>query len=131
MRTVALLLAKDDQARAEEHKGPFRGWSMKKNTTCRRCGACCHVDMAAYAGQEDIRRWKSEGRHDIVARLSNDDVVWAGDRMVRRSGQTVTTCFYLNWNGSSFSCEIYDTRPLVCRNYVPGSSELCPRYYEP
>jgi Fe-S-cluster containining protein len=86
--------------------------------------------MAAYVVQEDIRRWEREERYDIIARLSNDDVIWAGDRMMKRSGERVTTCFYLGWNGSTFFCEIYDTRPFVCRNYVPGSSELCSRYYE-
>jgi len=42
---------------------------------------------------------------------------------------SLESCVYLNWDGSSFFCEIYETRPLVCRNFIPGSSELCPRYY--
>jgi Fe-S-cluster containining protein len=86
--------------------------------------------MAAYVVEEDIRRWEREGRHDIIARLRNDDVIWAGDRMIGRSGRKVATCFYLGWRGPSFFCGIYDTRPLVCRNYIPGSSAMCPRYYE-
>jgi len=42
----------------------------------------------------------------------------------------VTTCAYLNWDGKIFFCDIYETRPMVCRNYVPGSSELCPLFYQ-
>lgn len=101
----------------------------KRDTTCRRCGACCHVDMVAYVTPEDIERWEKEGRHDIIARLGDNGVMWAGDRIVSRSGAKVTTCFYLGWKDSSFYCEIYETRPMVCRNYIPGSSELCPLYH--
>jgi len=104
---------------------------MKKNKDmdCRRCGTCCHVDMVAYVTDEDIERWERQGRHDIIERLKNNDVMWAGDRIIDKSGAKVTTCVYLKWKDSSYFCEIYDTRPMVCRNYVPGSSELCPFYY--
>jgi Fe-S-cluster containining protein len=99
-----------------------------KDIACRRCAACCHVDMVAYVSPEDIERWEKEGRYDIIARLRENEVMWAGDRIVNKYGVEVTSCFYLNWNGSCFSCEIYETRPVVCRSYVPGSSELCPLY---
>lgn len=82
--------------------------------------------MVAYVAPEDIERWEKEGRNDIIARLQENDVVWAGDRLINRSGVKVTTCFYLKWDGSSFSCEIYETRPMVCRSFLPGSSEFCP-----
>lgn len=99
------------------------------SVACRRCGACCHVDMVAYVSPEDIQRWEKEGRHDIIARLRGNAVIWAGDRIINRSGGKVTSCYYLDWDGSSFFCQIYETRPMVCRNYIPGSSELCPQYY--
>lgn len=104
---------------------------MKKNRdiTCHRCGSCCHVDMVAYISPEDMQRWEKERRHDIIARIRDNDVIWAGDRIINRSGRKLESCVYLNWEGSSFFCEIYETRPLVCRNFIPGSSELCPRYY--
>jgi len=103
----------------------------KKNSdiTCRRCGTCCHVDMVAYFSPEDIQRWEKEQRYDIIARLRNNDVFWAGDRIVDKSGVKMTKCVYLKWDGSSFFCEIYETRPIICRNFVPGSSELCPLFY--
>ncbi len=95
---------------------------------CLRCGACCHVDMVAYVSPEDIQRWKEEGRYDIIDRLRENEVMWAGDRIINKSGRKVTSCFYLSWRGSSFFCEIYETRPMTCRNFIPGSSELCSRY---
>ncbi|MGV8075085.1 MAG: YkgJ family cysteine cluster protein [Syntrophobacteraceae bacterium] len=100
-----------------------------RNITCRQCGACCRVDMVAYISSEDIRRWEKEGRQDIIARVRDNEIMWAGDRITGKSGRKPTSCVYLNWDGSSFFCDIYETRPLVCRNYVPGSSELCPQYH--
>ena len=97
--------------------------------TCRRCGNCCRVDMVAYISPEDIQRWERERRHDIIARLRENDVMWAGDRIVNRFGEKVKDCVYLNGHGALFSCEIYETRPLICRNFIPGSSALCPQYY--
>ncbi|MCX5807176.1 MAG: YkgJ family cysteine cluster protein [Proteobacteria bacterium] len=97
--------------------------------TCRRCGACCHVDMIAYVSPEDIQRWEKEQRYDILDRLHDNNVFWAGDRIINKFGTSVTSCFYLNWDVSFFSCEIYETRPMICRNFIPGSSELCPLYY--
>jgi len=70
-----------------------------------------------------------ERRHDIIARLRENDVMWAGDRIVNRFGEKVKDCVYLNGDGTLFSCEIYETRPLICRNFIPGSSALCPQYY--
>ena len=101
-----------------------------KDLTCRRCGACCRVDMVAYISAEDIQRWEKERRHDIIARMRDNNVMWAGDHIINRSGEEVMSCVYLNQDGLSFFCEIYETRPLVCRNFIPGSSELCPQYYE-
>lgn len=96
---------------------------------CRQCGACCHVDMLAYVTPEDIERWEQEGRRDIIDHLSNRDVFWAGDQVYSKFGTKVSTCHYLDWNGSTFFCQIHETRPMVCRSYNPGSSELCPLYH--
>ncbi len=102
------------------------------NITCRRCGNCCHVDVAAYVSLEDIERWEKEGRHDILAHVSDNDVTWSKDRVVNRFGSNIRTCLmscaYLEWHGSSASCAIYETRTKVCRGYVPGSTGLCPQY---
>lgn len=94
---------------------------------CIRCGTCCQVDMVAYVSPEDIQRWEKEHRFDILAHLH--DVMWSGDRIVDKSGKRITRCVYLTWKNESFFCEIYETRPMVCRNYVPGSSNLCSVYH--
>ena len=100
-----------------------------KDLVCRRCGACCYVDMVAHVAPEDMARWEKEGRHDIIAHL--EEVMWSGDRIIDRTGFMVTisrtSCVYLKWqDDSSYFCEIYETRPMVCRSFKPGSSDLCP-----
>jgi Fe-S-cluster containining protein len=103
-----------------------------KNIICRRCGNCCHVDVAAYVTLEDIQRWEQEGRHDILAHVRDYDVAWSDDGFVNRYGSKINTClmscFYLRWQGSSALCGIYETRTKVCRNFIPGSADLCPQY---
>ena len=86
--------------------------------------------MAALVSQvedEDRERWKSQGRDDIVHVLENESPIWVGDHLVSsRTGRIIHGCPFLVWDGVSYSCEIYETRPLVCRRFTPGSSELCP-----
>ncbi len=104
-----------------------------RDIACRRCGSCCHLDMIAYVTLEDVRRWQTEGRHDIIARLRDNDVTWSDDRLVNKFGANIKTCrmtcVYLKWDGASASCGIYEARTTVCRSYIPGSSGLCPLYY--
>lgn len=104
-----------------------------KHLTCRRCGNCCHLDVAAYVAQEDIQRWEKEGRDDILGHVRDNSVTWSRQSVVNRFGANITTCrmscVYLKWSGPVASCGIYDVRTNVCRNYVPGSSELCPQYH--
>ncbi len=96
--------------------------------TCRRCGNCCHVDMIAYAVESDIERWRRENRFDILSRIQGNEIVWSGDTIVSARGRHLASCVYLNRDGESFSCDIYETRPRVCRDFAPGSSQLCPLY---
>ena len=86
--------------------------------------------MVAYVSPGDIERWEEEGRDDIITRLRDSEVMWAGDRIIDKRGHKVGVCNYLDWDGSAFFCQIYETRPAVCRNYISGSSVLCPQYFD-
>jgi Fe-S-cluster containining protein len=86
--------------------------------------------MIAYATDADIRRWEREQRFDILARIKKNDIIWSGDTLISSKGTHLKSCIYLNWNGEAFFCEIYETRPQVCMDYLPGSSELCPLHSE-
>lgn len=102
-----------------------------EDNNCRRCGNCCHVDVAAYVARKDIERWEKEVRHDILAHVRANGVTWSRDGFTNRFGSSITTCrmscVYLKWDGPSAFCEIYETRTTVCRSFVPGSSDLCPQ----
>ncbi len=96
---------------------------------CKRCGRCCLADFAAYVTAEDIRRWKAEDRQDILRMLKNEHGVWEGDHLVSSdSGKTLHGCPFFFFDGELFGCAIHDTRPSTCRQYEPGSSELCPQF---
>jgi len=97
-----------------------------------RCGTCCLVDMVAllaYVSDEDMERWQREGRDDIIHIIQHEEAVWAGDHLVSsRDGHYIHGCPFLKQEGTQFTCSIYETRPGVCRNYQPGSSEICPLF---
>jgi Fe-S-cluster containining protein len=85
--------------------------------------------LTAYAEQEDFARWRAENRQDILNVINNRHLTWAGDRMVSmESGDTPRECYFLYSKGNELLCSIYKTRPLLCRKYKPGSSELCPQW---
>lgn len=96
---------------------------------CKRCGACCFVDLIAYAVEEDFERWRKEGRDDILHIIENESSVWAGDHLVSsKDGHTIERCPFLVLNDDGlYACTIYETRPAVCRNFEPGKSAMCPQ----
>jgi Fe-S-cluster containining protein len=100
--------------------------------SCLRCGTCCHLDVAAYASLDDIRRWEEEGRQDILDHIREAGVTWTDDAVVSRYESNVRTCLmscvYLRWQGALASCAIYGTRTKICRSFVPGSTDLCPQH---
>lgn len=102
---------------------------MKKPLSCRQCGKCCFVDLTAYAQLEDFERWRKENRQDILEMIEHRHLIWAGDRMISsETGNYPRECPFLYSSGGVFLCSIYETRPAVCRDYQPGSSELCPQW---
>jgi len=101
--------------------------NQPEEKTCKRCGKCCLADMIDYALPEEYERWKAEGREDILHVVENEHAVWAGDHFISSlTGKYIYGCPFLRWEDDYFSCSIYEVRPSVCRNFRPGSSEICP-----
>jgi len=97
--------------------------------TCQRCGKCCLADFIAYVAQKDQERWRDEGRQDILAMIEREHAVWMGDHLVSsQDGHYLRGCPFLAWEGDHSCCTIYATRPQICRNYQPGSSEICSQF---
>jgi len=85
------------------------------------------ADMIADADAEDLARWKREGRDDIL-RVYHD-ALWVGAHFLSvTTGMTIHDCPFLDFREGSFACTIYGTRPRVCRDFVPGSSAICPQH---
>ncbi|MGC9324224.1 MAG: YkgJ family cysteine cluster protein [Desulfomonilia bacterium] len=102
---------------------------LKPANRCMRCGKCCLADMIAYVTTEDFARWRREGRQDILHVIETKNAVWMGDHLVSAdSGQYLHACPFLRITGQTCTCSIYETRPQVCRDYEPGSSEICPQW---
>lgn len=87
--------------------------------------------MIAYVTPEDLGRWAREGRKDILHIMENEHAVWLGDHFVSSlTGRPIYGCPFLEVTGRVTACSIHLTRPLACRDYRPGSSEICPLWYE-
>ena len=105
------------------------GMDHESEIVCQRCGKCCLADFIAYVTDEDIERWRREGRNDILSMIRQEHAVWMGDHLISsEDGHYLHGCSFLSWKGDHSFCGIYSTRPRVCRRYQPGSSEICPRF---
>lgn len=91
---------------------------------CRRCGACCLPGLAL-VHDEDMTRWKQEGRDDILHIVEHYLPLWAGDHLFHANGHSINGCPFLQMMDDLLSCAIYETRPDVCRRFTPGQSAMC------
>jgi len=99
--------------------------------TCKRCGKCC-LSVFVPVTDEDLERWKREGKQEIFRAMEHSKSVWAGDIIISsENGKILFTCPFLRCEGTYYTCTIYEDRPTVCRQYKPGSSELCSQYKKP
>jgi Fe-S-cluster containining protein len=99
--------------------------------TCKRCGKCCYAVPASIT-EEDINRWRQQGRMDIVDAMEQFELVWAGDTIISlKNNRSVSTCPFLMNTGESRTCTIYEDSPRVCREFLPGSSEMCSQFRKP
>lgn len=86
--------------------GPFK---------CYQCGECCIILWGSFeATCDDIIRWRTEGRTDILRHV---EIVNA-----QRDGSGIFTsksCPFLlrDIAQNAYVCMIHDTKPEYCRNY--------------
>jgi Fe-S-cluster containining protein len=96
--------------------------------TCKRCGKCC-LSAYAPASEEDMERWRREEKKEILRVMGHSKAAWAGDIVVSsENGKILFNCPFLRYEGEYFSCTIYEDRPMTCRKFKPGSSELCSQF---
>ena len=93
---------------------------MADELDCLTCGACCRDvgDGTALVSEDDLVRWKREGRKDILDGLVPGHFSQLG-LPTHESG----TCIHLGLPGQPNHCSIYETRGWSCRAFTPGSSQ--------
>lgn len=77
---------------------------------CTQCGRCCkNADFMERIGisEPDLARWRREGRADIIAKVN----IYSGWT------EEGPCPFLVPASAGRFSCGIYETRPLTCREY--------------
>jgi len=83
---------------------------------CKRCGNCC---KNAYLSMDNFIYESKEGRA-MSTWLNNygceTSPMKKGDRNVLLV-KLPNKCQHLNENNGCFSCNIYEQRPLMCKNY--------------
>ena len=101
-----------------------------KGFECARCGNCCKVrDAYCTSGDpDDIKRWKAEGRNDILAWVemisTGKDTVGYDLWVDPETREDVDSCHWYDEDpatGGSI-CLIQNTKPKHCREYPKSFS---------
>ncbi|MCF7872477.1 YkgJ family cysteine cluster protein [Candidatus Woesearchaeota archaeon] len=79
---------------------------------CGSCHKCCKNNKILIY-QEDVDRWKKEGRYDIILCLER----WAifGVFLIHKKDKE--ECIFLD---EEIGCTIHKTRPKICREFPRG-----------
>ncbi len=87
---------------------------------CKQCGHCCLNLTDAYCNSvldEDVNRWKSEDRDDILKFVDQSSFfndIWID----QETGEELGRCPWLKkLSNNKYTCRIHHTKPTHCRNY--------------
>lgn len=85
---------------------------------CLACGACCRTghDGRILIPEEDLVRWRREGRDDIAEATQPGHFGMVGFA-TRPDGE----CIHLGTDASPNACRIYEQRGTTCREFERGS----------
>ena len=77
------------------------------------------------ATADDMRRWREEGRKDILRHAAELPNIKGADLWIHpTTGVELTKCPFVRNSGSRYICKIYDTRPEVCRGYPYSYAQM-------
>jgi Fe-S-cluster containining protein len=89
------------------------------DSECTRCGSCCHGrEGTILVTEEDIRRWRTLGRHDLADQLVDGHF---GMKAFPRGPDGA--CIHLGRPGAPNECSIYEIRATVCRTFQAGCGQ--------
>ena len=86
---------------------------------CQSCGACCQAftQVAVYPDEKIF----PENYWEITVKGENGEITV--DKFLRRDGETFACTSLGGKLGENVSCNIYEQRPVVCRNFEAGSDK--------
>ncbi|MBU1666773.1 MAG: YkgJ family cysteine cluster protein [Gammaproteobacteria bacterium] len=84
------------------------------NKTCILCGACCKIVYFPSS-----RAYESEEVKD-----------WLSVRGIKQEDGLLKAKIPCEMLTEKNQCAINETKPKVCRDFVPGSDQICPLYAE-
>lgn len=93
----------------------------KRKPKCSMCGKCClELGCELYMTAGDYRRWKHQGRDDILSytyvapKLGGYGDLWFDPE----TEQELDRCPFLSEiDSGKFACVIQETKPKVCREF--------------
>ena len=92
-------------------------WVCRRRGTtgCLVCGVCCdYYAHTLEASSEDLRRWRAEGRQNLLSRVGPEGALW----FEPAGGERLETCPFLQRVGPDRAvCTIHATKPRVCAAY--------------
>ncbi|MCF7866832.1 YkgJ family cysteine cluster protein [Candidatus Woesearchaeota archaeon] len=86
---------------------------------CGSCHNCCRGTLVRVKAS-DVKRWKKEGRYDIVLCVER----WVDNSAFLIHKPNSLECIFLK---SDVGCEIHNTRPDVCKRF-PYSDKQKKKY---
>jgi Fe-S-cluster containining protein len=99
---------------------------LPPGSPCTNCGKCCtnpDYMTSLFATAEDVKRWRQEKRWDILrfAVMIGGHPNPSADLWIDETGKERERCPFVRKvpNQPRYLCTIYETRPEVCRAYVP------------
>lgn len=88
----------------------------RKKPKCYSCGKCCK-NFTINIMPVDVRRWKKEGRQDILSCLMWDGFgfdAWFDSK----TGEELRHCPFLQKiSRGKYICSIQETKPFICKMY--------------
>jgi len=94
-----------------------QGELPKTSNPCGRCGECCKWFVLC-----DARALNQEGISYLYAR---------GGKIKQGFALVPSTCHHLSEKDGIYSCDIYETRPQLCSNYIGKRCDGDIKYYVP
>lgn len=97
---------------------------------CHRCGKCCSEAFYRQVRPDDVKGWKAGGRDDLVE-IYEDELKSRehANPDMAGLGMALHTCRFIKGQGpGKLFCEIYEFRPVTCREFEVGRSRLCAAY---